>query len=265
MNFLYNTGNTLNSFWQSIDLSDHPYFLLDILFVTVFLYYILVLIKGTRAVPIFLGVVIIGFITFLSDIFELSAMRWLLGHVMTIMIIAIPVVFRDEIRKGLERIGQMRIFAGKEKLRHTHSRITILMDTLEYLASKKHGCTIVIERSSSLQEFIENGVILNSVLSRELLCTIFNPGTMLHDGAVIVRGDIIKGASCTLPLSTQLQDIKYGTRHKSALGLTEQTDAICLVVSEERGEISLANNGALTANISSTRLERILLKILQEK
>lgn len=263
--FLNNIGSRILSFWQSIDLNDHPYMILDIVLVSIAIYYVFVLIKGTRAAPIFLGVVIIAFITLLSDIFQLSAFGWLLGHIMTMTIIAIPIVFRDEIRKGLERIGQMHFFSGKHKSDSLHRRITIIMDALEHLASKQHGCTIVLERNSSLQEFIDNGVDLNSDLSKELLITIFTPQTLLHDGAVIINGNKIKAASCTLPLSTQATDVKFGTRHKSALGLTEQTDAVCLIVSEERGEISLANNGALTANVNVARLERILKKILQEK
>lgn len=263
--FFTDINENFLTFWQSIDLADHPYFILDIILVALFVYSVILIIKGTRAVPIFLGIVILAVVFVLSDIIQLSALKWLLGHLMTIMIIAIPIVFRDEIRKALEKIGQMKLFSGNQRQKGVSTKVSLLIDTLEYLAGKKYGGSVVIERDSSLQEFIETGISVNAELSKELLISIFYPGTPLHDGAVILRGNNIAAASCTLPISTQSTDTKFGTRHKSALGLTEQTDAIVLVVSEERGEVSLANNGALTANISLSRLERILLKILKSK
>ena len=179
--FFIDLGNNLLTFWQSIDLADHPNFVLDILLVAFFLYSVIIIIKGTRAVPIFIGIAILAVATFISDIIELSALRWLLGHLMTMMIIAVPVVFRDEIRKTLERIGQMRIFSGNHKRQGIYSKVSLLIDTLEYLAGKKFGGSIVIERDSSLQEFIETGICINADISKELIISIFYPGTPLHD------------------------------------------------------------------------------------
>jgi len=261
-NFLNSLIDNFSLFWSGIDLSKHPYYYLDILIVAVVFYYIYVLIRGTRAVPIITGVVILAGVSFLSNKFELSALSWLLGHAMTILIIAIPVVLRDEFRKVLERIGQTRLFRSKQSPAGLKNIIKVVSDAARHFADNKIGATIVIARDVNLTEYYETGVEINAELSFPLLLNIFFPNSPLHDGAVIIENSKIKSASCVLPLAIKETDFKFGTRHKSALGLSEQSDALVVVVSEEKGHISLAKEGELTLNLSPARLQSLLTEIL---
>lgn len=264
--FLSNIWNAVSDrlilFWNGIDFAAHPYYYIDILLLAVVFYYILILIKGTRAVPILTGIVILAGVSFLSNEFQLSALSWILGHFMTVLIIAIPVILRDEFRKALEHLGRTNFFSNRRNPEGWKKIIKIVTDTSRHLADNKMGATIVIAQEVNLTEYIETGVTLNAELSFPLLLNLFYPNSPLHDGAVILEADKIRSASSVLPLAIKETDFKLGTRHKSALGLSEQTDALVVVVSEEKGQISLARGGELTLNLSSARLQSLLTEIL---
>lgn len=265
-NFFTNFWNALTDrfsfFWTSIDFEAHPYYWVDILLLAIIFYYIYVLIKGTRAVPIITGVVILAAVSFLSNQMQLSALSWILGHVMTVLIIAIPVVLRDEFRKALERIGQTKFFRSKQSPEGFKKLITIVTDAARNFSENKIGATMVITRDVNLLEYEQTGEPINAELSFPILLNIFFPNSPLHDGAVIIEGDKIKSASCVLPLAIKETDFKFGTRHKSALGLSEQTDALVVVVSEEKGHISIAKEGEMTLNLSPARLQSLLTEEL---
>ncbi len=256
--------NQASIFLENIRLSDYslPKVLLDILLITIFFYVILKWLKGTRAINILIGFAILGFAFAISQIFELDALTTLLNSFLTMLIVAVPIVFQQELRRGLERLGQAQLFTSSLDETGIKGIIKNIVKATEILARKKHGALIVIERQVSLLEYAETGVILKAKASKELLLNIFFPKSPLHDGAVIIKGDKLFAGGCVLPISHKTYDYLFGTRHKSALGLSELTDALVVVVSEERGEISFVKEGLIQRNISSDRLESILESIL---
>jgi diadenylate cyclase len=240
---------------------------LDILLVAFIFFWVLYLVRGTRAVPLLRGVVIlIIVVTPLSGLIRLSAFGWLTQKALPALLVAIPVVFQQEIRHALERLGR----AGSLFGRATGDR-AVLEQTLaaiaqacSILAERRHGALIVLERETGLQELADSGVLLDAATTSDLLVTIFNPHTVLHDGAVIVRRGRILAAACVLPLSTAfLSDRQLGLRHRASLGVTEESDAIAVVVSEERGSISIAHNGRIIRNLNAKRLEGVLQAFFQ--
>lgn len=233
----------------------------DILLVSVIFYALLTLIQGTQAVQLLRGIVIIVvIIVVVTSVFELTALSWLIRVSLPALLVAIPVVFQPELRRLLERLGRG---GGLLNLR---SQETVMREVIETIAQAsiqlslaRHGALIVLERETGLQDVIETGVRLNAQVSQELLLTIFFPSTALHDGAVIIRQDRIVAAGCVLPLSTANGgDRQLGTRHRAALGVTEASDAIAVVVSEETGIISITNNGRIIRRLDEKRLARIL-------
>lgn len=240
---------------------------LDILLVAFILFWTLYLMRGTRAVPLLRGVVILIIaITILTNLVRLRAFGWLTQQALPALLVAIPVIFQQELRHALERLGRAGAMIG----RASGSRAAIektLSATVQaclLLANQHHGALIVLERETGLQEFAETGVLLDATITPELLATIFNPNTVLHDGAVIVRRGRILAAACVLPLSTAfLADRQLGLRHRAALGITEESDAIAIVVSEERGAISVAHNGRIIRNLDAKRLDALLQAFFQ--
>lgn len=235
----------------------------DILLVSFIFYWLLRLIQGTQAVQLLRGIVIIVVITVvITHVFQLTAFSWLIRNSLPALLVAIPVVFQPELRRLLERLG--RSTGGFLNL---HSRETVLRQVIEIIAQAcsqlsldRHGALIVLERETGLQDINETGVRLNAEVTRELLLTIFFPNTALHDGAVIIREDRVVAAGCVLPLSTTNGgDRQLGTRHRAALGVTEGTDAIAVVVSEETGIISIAHNGRMIRRLDEKRLARVLI------
>lgn len=254
-------------FWENIHLSDYsaPKVMLDILLITIFFYAILKWLRGTRAVNILIGFAILGFAFAVSQIFELDALSTLLQSFLTMLVVAVPIVFQQELRRGLERLGQAQVFTSNVDETGIKGAVKNIVKATELLARKKHGALVVIERQVSLLEYAETGVILKAKVSKELLLNVFFPKSPLHDGAVIIKEDQLFAGGCVLPISHKTYDYLFGTRHKSALGLSELTDAIVVVVSEERGEISFVKDGLIQRNISSERLESILESILITK
>lgn len=240
---------------------------LDIWLVAFILFWILYLVRGTRAVPLLRGVVIfIIIVTLLSSLIRLRAFGWLTEQALPALLVAFPVVFQQELRHALERIGRAGALFGRVAGDRTNleQALTAIAQACPMLSERRHGALIVLERETGLQELVDSGVILNAVTTPELLTNIFDPHTTLHDGAVIVRHGRILAAACVLPLSTAfLADRQLGLRHRAALGVTEESDAIAVVVSEERGSISIAHNGRIIRNLDAKRLETVLQAFFQ--
>ena len=234
-----------------------PQILLDILLVSILFYMILLLIRGSRAVHVLIGLSIIGFIYFLSKALQLVALGWLLDRILTVVLVAIPIIFQKELRMGLERLGHTKIFLNQKKLQ-INRMILNIVDACDSMAKDKIGALIVIQHTTPLKEFIDTGIEIQAKVSSELLLSIFKPKSSLHDGAIIIGSERIAAASCILPHSFEHAASGMGTRHKAALGLSENTDASIVVVSEEKGTISFAKNGKMEKNISAAHLQSLL-------
>jgi diadenylate cyclase len=242
---------------------------IDIVIVAYVIYRLLILIRGTRAVQLLKGVIVILLATGVSSFLHLQALNWLLNKILTLGLFAIPVVFQPELRRALEQLGRGGFFsfsfssAGTEELKRMASEI---VKASQVMAKTKTGALIVIERNTGLSEYIETGTLIDGKISTELLLNTFIPNTPLHDGAVIVRGDKLVAAGCFLPLTDSRDlDKKLGTRHRAAIGVTEQSDAVAVVVSEETGQVSLAVDGVLTQDLSEVALRDLLDTLLIPK
>jgi diadenylate cyclase len=237
--------------WQDI---------LDILIVAFIIYRLLLLLVGTRAMQLVKGLLILGAISALARGLQLSTVSWFIAKTLTVMVIAIPIVFQPELRKMLEELGRGRIW----KIRQAEKRANFLSDeitnALLFLKNRNIGALLVLQRGTGLKDFWRTAVRMDAQLSQELIISIFWPNNPLHDGAVIIDNSTIVSASTYLPL-TENPDLAraIGTRHRAALGVTEVSDAIAIVVSEERGEISLAINGHLSRNLKDSQVKRLLL------
>ena len=238
---------------------------LDILIVAFIFYKILEFIKETRAQQLIKGLLVVIAAFFLSDIFNLYALNWLLRGTMTVGAIALVVVFQPELRRALEYVGRSKIVKApfgqldKEKAKSITDEF---VKAVSACSSTKTGALIILERETSLTEIAESGTVINADISAQLLMNIFYEGAPLHDGAVIIRGDQIFAASCVLPL-TNNKDLNksLGTRHRAGIGVTEHSDAIALIVSEETGIISMAVDGKLTRFLDAKKIEKTLLNL----
>jgi diadenylate cyclase len=240
---------------------------LDILLVALIFFLLLYLVRGTRAVPLLRGVILlIIIVTLLSSGIRLRALGWLTESLLPAFLVAVPVIFQQELRRALERLGRAWALFGLTTgdRATTQQTLTAVAKACRALAEKRYGGLIVLERDTGLQEFADNGVPLDATVTFELIVTIFDPHTTLHDGAIIVRHGRILAAACILPLSTAfLADRQLGLRHRSAIGVTEESDAIAVVVSEERGSISIAHNGRIIRNLDAKRVESVLHALYQ--
>ncbi len=240
---------------------------LDILLVAFVLFWVLYLVRGTRAVPLLRGLVIlIIVVTLLSGLINLPAFGWLTQQVLPALLVAIPVVFQQELRRALERLGRAGSLFGRTTGNRAMLEQTLaaIAQACPILSERRHGALIVLERETGLQELADSGVMLDAVTTPELLTNIFDPHTTLHDGAIVIRRGRILSAACVLPLSTAfLADRQLGLRHRAALGVTEESDAIAVVVSEERGSVAIAHNGRIIRNLDVKRLEVVLQAFFQ--
>lgn len=230
--------------------------LLDVALVSLIFFVLLRFFRGTQAVQLLRGILLITLVTaIISQATDLVAFNWLLSKSMSVILLAIPVIFQPELRRALERVGRSAPFLGRRTDNTgTQRAISEIVKAVEQMAQRKHGALIVFEGETGLGEVTARGVIVNAEVTAELLTTIFFPNTALHDGAVVMRGERIVAASCVLPLSDGDLDNQLGTRHRAALGVTEQSDALAVVVSEERGTVSVAQNGRiLRVEISTLR------------
>lgn len=258
--------------WTRLNPLTSPFALIDIFIVTAFFYWLLGIVRGTRAVQLLRGVGILLAIAFLmpaiaSD--RLTLLTWLIVNVISpALIVAIPVLFQPELRRALESLGRSsdlfgRPFGGANRSELLET-ITVISRAAAQLSQQGVGALIVIERRTQLQEFADRGVILDSRISTPLLLNIFFPNSPLHDMAVIIRGNRILAANVVLPLSEDISGPRrYGTRHRAAKGITEQTDALAVVVSEETGAISLVSDGRMVSYLTETRLRTMLADLMQ--
>lgn len=243
---------------------------LDLFLVTLVFYLVLLLLRDTQALVLLRGVLFfIILLTLFTSFIELPAFSWLVKNVVPALLFAIPVIFAPEIRRGLEKIGR----AGPTQLltQKTHvdeeamkSTIHAVVTAAARLSARQHGALIVMQRRQNLDEYVRTGVRLDATVTAELLLQIFYPNTPLHDGAVIIADNLIVAGSCVMPLSssgilTRSPERQMGLRHRAALGTSEATDAVTVVVSEQTGSISIAHSGRMIRRLDSERLENILL------
>ncbi len=232
----------------------------DILLVALLFYGLFRLFQGTQAVALLRGILFISLL-FVVAASRFTAFGWLLRNTLSVILVAIPVVFQPELRRALERLGRTAPALVGRGSRETVAQQVIhqVVQAIETLARERTGALIVLEGDTGLEEYIESGERIDAGVSARLLLTIFFPGTPLHDGAIILRGDRIVAAGCLLPLTQRdLADSSLGTRHRAAVGMTEQNDALVIVVSEETGIISLARAGRIARRLDAQRLRTIL-------
>jgi diadenylate cyclase len=240
--------------------------LLDIALVSFLIYELLLLIRGTRAVQMALsGGFLIG-LFFLSRWLELETVNWVIRNLATYVVFAIIVLFQSDIRRAMAHFGRAPIFRYFERVQSTDETIEELVVTATNLASRKIGAIIVIERQIGLRNYIEGGIPLDAMVTYDLLACIFQPGSPLHDGAAIIQGDRVAAAACFLPLSVNPRvSRELGTRHRAALGLTEENDAVAIVVSEETGSISLVLGGDIQRGISADAMTTELRSLVARR
>lgn len=243
---------------------------LDVIATSILIYYLLLLIRGTRAVQILMGILVLVGLLGLATLLHLYLLVSILNLILVGAAVTIPIVFQPELRRALEQIGRGGLFRiGNEEeasggsTRPEDKAIAALAHAAFLLSRNRIGALMVIEQQSGLKEFCESGTILNAQLSAELLLAIFMPRSPLHDGACVVRENLLEAAGCFLPLAEQsLSGGRLGTRHRAAIGLTEQTDAVVVVVSEETGAVTIARQGKLTRPIEEEqRLVKMLLAV----
>ncbi len=233
--------------------------LLDIFIIAFIIYYLLNIISGTRAVQLIKGLVLIFAFALIAQLLELNTVNWFLDSFLTIILVALPIVFQPELRRALEQIGRGGFLKEQFWQNWGPKEINDIVSAVTEMSDKQTGALIVISRRVGLKNFIETGIELDASISKELLISIFQHVSPLHDGAVIIENGRIQAASCFLNLSTR-SDInpRLGTRHRAGIGITEESDAIAVVVSEESGVISLAEDGKLSRNLDEAELRENL-------
>ncbi|MFC1562909.1 diadenylate cyclase CdaA [candidate division KSB1 bacterium] len=236
--------------------------LIDILLVAFLLYKLYQVMSGTRAAQMIGGLVLIVIISFVVEIFKLEGMSWIITNIKTVWIILFVIIFQPELRRLLIHAGQSRILRLFVKLSE-YKVIELLATAACELSQKRYGGLIVITRETGLKAIIETGTILQAKITNSLIVSIFSPRSPLHDGAVIINEDLIEAAKCILPLTDNPNiEPELGTRHQAALGVSEETDAVVIVVSEESGIISVAHSGKLIRDLNYSSLVEFLSKLL---
>ncbi|MBE0687485.1 MAG: TIGR00159 family protein [Anaerolineaceae bacterium] len=246
---------------------------LDLVLVTLIFFTILMMLRDTQATVLLRGVIfLVILLALLTQFIELPAFSWLIQTTLPALLLAIPVIFAPEIRRGLERLGRAgsanlfrRNLASEESIKNTMHIISV---ACARLSARRHGALIVMERIDTLQEYVHTGVYLDAIISPELLLQIFYPNSPLHDGAVVISGNRVLAASCVMPLSAsgilnRTPERQMGLRHRAALGSSEASDAVVIVVSEETGSISVAQAGRLIRGLDSDRLENMLIALFR--
>ncbi|EDP68884.1 hypothetical protein CAT7_06573 [Carnobacterium sp. AT7] len=236
----------------------------DILVVTFFIYQLIKILRGTRAVQLLKGIAVIMLIKIVSFFLGLQTLDWIVDLVIQWSVLAIIIIFQPELRRGLEHLGRGSIFnRAKRKINPGENLVQQLAKAVQYMAKRRIGALISIQMDTELDEFIGTGIALDADISSELLINIFIPNTPLHDGAVIIRDYKIASAASYLPLSeSTLISKELGTRHRAAIGLSEVTDAVTIIVSEETGGVSISYKGELLRELSKDDFEKFLRKNL---
>ncbi|MCK4756156.1 diadenylate cyclase CdaA [candidate division WOR-3 bacterium] len=241
-----------------------PFDIIDVIVVAFLLYQFFKFVKGTKATPILIGLAVFFIVSFISRWLDLKAFSWIMRSVLAVWVVAFVIVFQPEIRNVLARIGRQRTIKFFLKVEEPPT-IGEIVDAVKKMSEDKIGALILIQRSIGLMDIIDTGVRIDAQVNSSLLRTIFFPDTPLHDGACVIQGDTLVAAGCVLPLSEN-PDLggRYGLRHRAALGISEQSDALCIVVSEETGKISFASKSKLVTKVDIETLKRSLEKILEE-
>ena len=267
MNFcVYNySRDRMVEFFQNVFVGFRLIDVLDIVIVAYLVYKILGFIQETRAQQLVRGLVVLGIVFFLSDFLKLYLLNWLLRNFVTMGLFALIVLFQPELRRGLEQLGRRNIVSGQFRSLDKENAIQVVKEivaAVDDFSATRTGALIVFERETMLNDIIETGTIVDARISVRLLGNLFYEGSPLHDGAVIIRGDRIHAASCVLPL-TEKKNIgrNLGTRHRAGLGVSEVSDALVIVVSEETGVISVAENGNFRRFMDLKSVEKILLGV----
>ncbi|MCS7060325.1 MAG: diadenylate cyclase CdaA [Anaerolineae bacterium] len=239
--------------------------ILDILLVSLVFFLVLLLMRATQAIPLLRGIfvlIVVGLL--LGSLSQLPTFGLIVRTAIPALLVAIPVIFQPELRRALERLGRFNEVLVQPRRNELEAEVRTISDAVQRLAAHRYGALIVLERDTGLQGYIDTGVKLDALLSAELLLTIFHPNTPLHDGGVIVRRGRIAAAACVLPLtSSHIDDYHMGLRHRAGIGVTEGTDAVAIIVSEERGTTSIAHEGRLIFAVELDRLESALIEFLK--
>ncbi len=239
-----------------------PSSIVDILIIAAIIYVALLLLRRTTAMAVLRGAIImVAIVLLLTRVLDLTLLDWLLRNGWPALLVGVPVIFQSEIRRALERVGRAGNWTVLGNADY-EALIDIVVEACDNLAQERHGGLIVLERDTGLEDYIDTGKRLDASLSAELVESIFFPNSPLHDGALIVRGDRVAAAGCTLPLSsTGNGAVHFGTRHRAALGITEVTDSLAIVVSEETGQVSVASSGRMISRLDAGRLRALLLSL----
>ena len=265
----------VQAFWGQIsalfaNLFEHPDWrnILDIAILALLIYNVIKLVMHTRANSLFKGIVLILVLSWVSDAMQISAVNWLLQQLISMGVLVVVIVFQPELRRALDQLGRSKwtrqMFSSQKKQRsdHTEQHVSEIVRALSNMSRKKIGALIVFERSTGLGDVIESGTVVDAEISDPLIENIFEPNTPLHDGAMIIREERIVAAACILQLSDDYTiSRELGTRHRAAIGITESTDAVSLIVSEETGIISMARDGKLTRYLDAKSLTILLTEL----
>ena len=252
-------GQILSTLFAGFGITD----IIDIAIVSFIIYKVIGFFRSTRAAQLAWGIVIIGIAAFISRILNLYIVNWLFSNLISVGLVALVVVFQPELRRGLELLGRggfrRQLIIQKESI---SGMVDKIVRSVEYFAGRREGAIIVIERHTALQDIVETGTVIDAVISEDLLENLFYKGSPLHDGAVILRAERILAAGCVLPL-TQIQNLsrELGTRHRAGIGITEVSDSVAIIVSEETGIISVAKDGKLSRFLDRKALEKQLLNM----
>lgn len=234
---------------------------IDILLVTYLIYKLIMVIKGTKAVQLLKGIFVILIVTLISEKLEFQTLNWIMQQILSWGVVAFVIIFQPELRRALDQLGRGRFFSrtGNREDEEQERIVEAIVKATDYMAKRRIGALISMERETGLADYIETGIPLNANISSELLINIFIPNTPLHDGAVILQKNTVAAAACYLPLSeSPFISKELGTRHRAALGISEVTDSITIIVSEETGAISLTKNGELYRDLKLDKFRELL-------
>ena len=248
-------------FWEYIQ--QHWRTPVEILIITVLLYQLFINFRATRAARILTGLLILLMaLTFISQVLELQVIGGLIGSFYLILSLSLVVIFQPELRRALAKLGSHRFFDFNAT---NQDYISSLAEAIRTLSNKRFGALFALERQIDLDQHLETGVILDALISPELIVTIFHPRTALHDGGLILNEERIRGAGCVFPLSQrEMVNRSIGLRHRAGLGITEETDAVAIIVSEETGNVSVCHNGKIEQNIKLSKVEDYLKNLLSK-
>lgn len=258
-------SDNVNYFFDGLRATSWYLTAIDILLVALILYFAYLFLRETRAMRILYGLVILILLMLLGRFFNLVLLNWILGFVMTMLVVAIPVVFQPELRAALEKLGRSRFLTDFGVAPAAGDVVEEVLSAVEILSKQKIGALIVIQRKTGLREYVEQGTQIEATVSAELLLSIFFPKSPLHDGAIIIIGNKIVAAGAVLPTSDIASSSKLGMRHRAGIGITENSDAVAVMVSEETGSISLAAGGYIEKRIGVDRLKNRLVALLRSQ